>query len=117
MVFSINANNYKYPIDNWLEFEEYKKKTKKELQEILKNIILSQYKIEFSETKSDLFSKETILELVLELKNKEYENFRIKFPIPYFTKVLQEKEKKITGKEISNTEIRKYEIETLMYEQ
>ena len=113
LVFSINKSNYKYPIDNWLEYEKYNKKTKKELQDILKRLILARYKISFENKKSDLFCKESILELVMELKYNEYENNNIKYAIPYFTKVLQEKEKKFTGKEITNTEIRRHEIENI----
>lgn len=116
LVFSINKNDYKYPIDNWLEYESYSKKTKAELQEILNGLILARYKMIFSKTKTDLFCKEAILQLIMELKNKDYENANIKFPIPYFTRVLQEKHKQFTGNEISNTELRKYEIQKQMEE-
>ena len=34
LVFSINKSDYRYPVDNWLEFENYNKKTKEELQKI-----------------------------------------------------------------------------------
>lgn len=111
LVFSIKPNDYKYPIDNWLEYEEYAKKTKKELQEILNSLILARYKIPFESIRSDLFCKESILELIMELKINDYENSKIKFAVPYFTKVLQEKEKKFTGKEITNTDIRRYEMQ------
>lgn len=110
LVFSIKSNDYKYPIDNWLEYEEYEKKAKKELQAILNSLILARYKISFEEFRTDLFCKESILELIMELKHNDYEKSNIKYAIPYFTKVLQEKEKKFTGKEITNTEIRRYEI-------
>lgn len=114
LVFSIKPNDYKYPIDNWLEYGEYEKKTKKELQAILNSLILSRYKIPFEEFRTDLFCKESILELIMELKHNDYEKSNIKYAIPYFTKVLQEKEKKFTGKEITNTEIRRYEIEKMV---
>ena len=114
LVFSIKPNDYKYPIDNWLEYEEYEKKAKKELQAILNSLILARYKISFEEFRTDLFCKESILELIMELKHNDYEKSNIKYAIPYFTKVLQEKEKKFTGKEITNTEIRRYEIEKMV---
>lgn len=117
LVFSIKPNNYKYPIDNWLEYEQYSKKTKKELQSILNNLILARYKWNFEEYRTDLFSKESILELIMELKSNTFENANIKYVIPYFTKVLQEKEKKFTGKEITNTELRKYEVQKMLEEQ
>lgn len=113
LTFSIHKNDYRYPIDNWLEYEEYQKKTKKELQQVLTNLMIARYKVALRDTTTDLFSKETIFELVMELKNNEYENNSIKYPIPYFTKVLQEKEKIISGKEITNTQIRRYELEQM----
>lgn len=115
LVFSINKNDYRYPIDNYLEYNEYNNKTKLELQNILNSLILARYKIPFETRTTDLFCKESILELVMELKYNEFENNVIKYPVPYFTKVLQEKEKKFTGKEITNTEIRRYETQQLMF--
>ena len=114
LVFSINKNDYRYPVDNWLEYEKYNKKTKEELQTILDNLILARYKIHLSNNSTDLFCKEAILELIMELKSNEYENTNIKYPIPYFTAVLQEKEKKLTGKEITKTQLRRHEIEKQM---
>ena len=114
LVFSIKPSDYKYPIDNWLEYEEYTKKTKKELQDILNGLILARYKIPFEAVRSDLFSKETILQVVMEIKSNEYENTNIKYAVPYFTKVLQAKEKNFTGKEITNTELRRYEMQKLL---
>lgn len=114
LVFSINKNDYRYPVDNWLEYEKYNKKTKEELQVILDNLILARYKIHLSNNSTDLFCKEAILELIMELKSNEYENTNIKYPIPYFTAVLQEKEKKLTGKEITKTQLRRHEIEKQM---
>ena len=114
LVFSINKNDYRYPVDNWLEYEKYNKKTKEELQVILDNLILARYKIHLSNNSTDLFCKEAILELIMDLKNNEFENTNIKYPIPYFTSVLQEKEKKLTGKEITKTQLRRYEIEKQM---
>ena len=115
LVFSINKNDYRYPVDNWLEYENYNKKTKEELQTILDNLILARYKIHLSNNSTDLFCKEAILELIMELKSNEYENTNIKYPIPYFTAVLQEKEKKLTGKEITKTQLRRHEIEKQMW--
>lgn len=114
LVFSINKNDYRYPVDNWLEYEKYNKKTKEELQTILDNLILARYKIHLNSNSTDLFCKEAILELIMELKSNEFENTNIKYPIPYFTSVLQEKEKKLTGKEITKTQLRRYEIEKQM---
>ena len=114
LVFSINKNDYRYPVDNWLEYEKYNKKTKEELQVILDNLILARYKIHLSSNSTDLFCKEAILELIMELKSNEFENTNIKYPIPYFTSVLQEKEKKLTGKEITKTQLRRHEIEKQM---
>ena len=111
LVFSINKNDYKYPIDHWLEYENYNKKTKAELQKILDNLIIAKYKIHFDSIKTDLFCKDSILQLIFELKNNDYDNSNIKYPIPYFTKVLQEKHKQFTGEEISNTDLRRYEIQ------
>lgn len=114
LVFSIDKNNYKYPIDNLLEYESYNKKTKAELQTILNGLILARYKIMLGTTKTDLFCRESILDLIIELKNKEYENNNIKYPIPYFIGVLQKKHKFFTGEEISNTEIARYELQKQM---
>lgn len=113
LVFSIHKNDYKYPIDNWLEYDTYSKKTKEELQRILNSLILARYKVAFNEIKTDLFCKEAIFQLIIELKNNEYEDVKIKYPVPYFVGVLQNKEKQFTGKEITNTQIRRYEIEKL----
>lgn len=113
LVFSIDRNDYKYPIDHWLEYDSYSKKTKTELQKSLNGLIFARYKITFDSTKTDLFCKDAILQLVMELKNNDYENNNIKYPIPYFTKILQEKHKKFTGEEISNTDLRRYEMQQL----
>lgn len=114
LVFSINRNDYKYPIDHWLEYEQYSKKTKAELQKSLNGLILARYKTTLDNVKTDLFCKESILQLIMELKNNEYENSNVKYPIPYFSRILQEKHKKFTGKEISNTDLRRYEMQQLM---
>jgi len=111
LVFSINKSDYTYPIDHWLEYDKYSKKTKGELQDILNGLIVIRYKSTLDKTKTDLFCKEAILQLVMELKNNEYENSNVRYPIPYFTKVLQAKHKKFTGEEISNTDLRRYEIQ------
>ena len=109
LVFSIKKNDYRYPIDHWLEYENYSQKTKEELQKSLNGLILARYKITLDTTKTDLFCKEAILQLVMELKSNEYENNNIKYP-----KILQEKHKQLTGKEISNTDLRRYEMQQLM---
>lgn len=114
LVFSINKNDYRYPIDHWLEYEQYSKKTKSELQKLLNRLILARYKTMLDTTKTDLFCKEAILQLVMELKSNEFENNNIKYPIPYFTKILQDKHKQFTGEEISNTDLRRYEIQQTM---
>lgn len=114
LVFSINKSDYRYPVDNWLEFENYNKKTKEELQKILDSLIQARYKIHFDTNRTDLFCKEAILQLIMELKNNDFENTAIKYPIPYFTGVLQEKEKQFTGKEITKTQLRRHEIEKQM---
>lgn len=114
LVFSINRNDYKYPIDNWLEYDSYSKKTKQELQKILNGLILARYKMQFDNIRTDLFCKEAIFQLIMELKSNDYENNNIKHPIPYFTKILQEKHKQFTGEEISNTDLRRYEMEQIM---
>lgn len=113
LVFSINKNDYRYPIDNWLEYDQYSKKTKSELQEILNSLIVARYKVSFDKKKTDLFCKDGILQLIMELKSNEYENVNIKYPIPFFTSVLQQKEKQFTGKEITKTQLRRYEIESM----
>ena len=115
LVFSINKNDFRYPVDNWLEYEKYNKKTKEELQAILDNLIFARYKVHLSSNSTDLFCKEAILELIMGLKSNEFENTNIKYPIPYFTSVLQEKEKKLTGKEITKTQLRRHEIEKQMW--
>lgn len=114
LIFSIDRNDYKYPIDHWLEYDSYSKKTKGELQKSLSGLILARYKMPLDNLKTDLFCKDAILQLVMELKNNDYENTTIKYPIPYFTKVLQEKHKQFTGEEISKTQIARYEMQQLM---
>lgn len=114
LVFSINKSDYKYPIDNWLEYEKYNKKTKQELQKVLSGLILARYKVPLAERTTDLFCKDSILYLIMELKQNEFENADIKHPIPYFTRVLQEQEKRFTGKEITNTMIRRHEVQEMM---
>lgn len=114
LVFSINKNDYRYPIDHWLEYESYSKKTKGELQKSLSGLILARYKMPLDNIKTDLFCKDAILQLVMELKSNDYEKSNIQYPIPYFTRVLQEKHKQFTGEEISNTDIARYEMQQLM---
>jgi len=50
----------------------------------------------------------------MELKSNDYEKSNIQHPIPYFTRVLQEKHKQFTGEEISNTQIARYEMQQLI---
>ena len=73
LVFSINKSDYRYPVDNWLEFENYNKKTKEELQKILDSLIQARYKIHFDTNRTALFCKEAILQLIMELKNNDFE--------------------------------------------
>ena len=87
------------------------KKTKRELQKILSNTILARYKIAFPESQSDLFCNEAIATLIVELENNAYEDVNIKTPIPYFTGVLKNKHKEMTGQEITNTDIRRRQIQ------
>lgn len=111
LTFGIKHNNYRYPMDNMLEYERYMKKTKRELQKILSNTILARYKIAFAESQSDLFCNEAIATLIIELENNAYDDVNIKTPIPYFTGVLKNKHKEMTGEEITNTDIRRRQIE------
>jgi len=113
LVFEIRVNNYRYPIDDILDYEKYNKKTKKELQNILSSIILRRYKMPLHETVTDLFCKESIITLIIELRNNIYETVEIKYPIPFFTGVLKKKHFEMTGEEISDIQIRRYEIETI----
>lgn len=111
LVFEIRANNYRYPMDNLLDYDKYSKKTKKELQNILSSMILTRYKMPLYEATTDLFCKESIITLIIELKNNIYEKVDIKYPIPFFTGVLKKKHQEMTGEEIRNIDIRRYEIE------
>lgn len=114
LVFEIRKNNYKYPMDELLEYDKYNKKTKGELQKILNSIILARYKTLLKEETTDLFCKEAIIALITELKNDSYEKVNIQYPIPYFTGVLKKKHKEMTGEEIKDTDIRRHEIENIM---
>lgn len=113
LVFEIRASKVKLPIDEWQEAEEIMKLTKAELQRLLKNIILKYYKIELRESTTDLFDKEAIGQLYIELKNGDYEDKNIKSPIPYFQSVLIKKHAMMTGEEITKTEITRHELEKM----
>lgn len=113
LVFSIGHNKYKYPMDDYLEYERYKNKTKEELQEILSNEILAKYKMPLNKYRTDLFCKEAIVTLIIELINKGYADVDIKYPIPFFTGVLKKKHADMTGEEITDTDIRRHEIEMI----
>lgn len=113
LVFEIKANNYRYPMDDLLDYENYSKKTKRELQEILNSMILRRYKIPLHATSTDLFCKEAIITLIMELKNNIYDTVEVKRPIPFFNGVLKKKHFEMTGEEISNIQIRRHEIESI----
>lgn len=116
LVFEIRPHKYKLPIDVLQEAEEVRKLPKKELQTMLKNIILKNYKCELREISTALFDKEAIAQLYSEIKNGEYEDRNIKYPIPYFTEVLISKHSMMTGIEIKKSDIQKYELEELRKE-
>lgn len=113
LIFEIRRNDYRYPVDNLLDYERYNKKTKAELQTMLNSMILARYKIPLRENTTDLFCKEAIITLIIELKNNNYEDVSIKHPIPYFTGVLKKKHQEMTGEEITSTMIRRHEIESI----
>lgn len=117
IVFEIRSNNLRYPIDVLQEEGEILSKTKEELQKLLNQIILAKYKCEFKETKTDLFAKEAIAQLYLEIKHGEYEETAIRYPIPYFTGVLIKKHSMMTGEEITKTQIAKHEREKMFEEE
>lgn len=110
LVFEIRKNSYRYPLDDVVDSEKYNKKTKKELQSILSGIILSRYKMPLNNESTDLFCKEAIITLIMELKNNNYDNVDIKYPIPYFLGVLKKKHYEMTGEEIKDIDIRKNEL-------
>lgn len=111
LIFEIRQNNYKYPIDDFIDYEELRKKTKAEIQKLLDDIIFKNYKIHFSSTRTDLFDKEAILQTYMEIKKGEFEETTIRTPIPYFEGVLIKKHAQMTGEEITKTEITRREIE------
>lgn len=111
LVFSIrNTKKYKYPIDTYMEWEELNKKTKEEIQELFDNLFLKEYKINYPKIKTDLFVKEAILQTYQEIKEGEYDDKDIKSPLLYFRAVLIKKHAKMTGEEITNTMLSRYEI-------
>jgi len=116
LVFEIKPHNYKLPIDILQDAEEIRKLPKKDIQKMLKGIILKYYKIELREITTDLFEKEAIAQLYIELKNGEYEERNIKNPLPYFTEVLIKKHGLMTGETITKTDIRRYEVEKMKEE-
>lgn len=105
-----NFKNY-YPIDNFMEYEKYKKKSVEELAEILRNLIFKNYKMEMDINTIKMFCHSAILHTIMELKEGAFINKDIKLPILYFTKVLMNKHEMITDQEITKADIRKYEIE------
>jgi hypothetical protein len=113
LVFEIRQNDYRYPIDNLLDYEKYSKKTKEELQKILNSTVLARYKMPLRESSTDLFCKEAIITLITELRNNNYEDVKIQYPIPYFLGVLKKKHNEMTGEEITDTQIRRHEIESM----
>lgn len=116
LTFSITKNIYRYPIDNLLEYERYQNKTKEDLQKILNSKILARYKIQFPNYTTDLFCKEAIIMLIIELESNEYEQTEIKVPIPYFTGVLKRKHKDMTGEEITEMDIHRYTLEKVQHD-
>ena len=113
LVFEIRPHNYKLPLDMLQEAEEIRKLPKNEIQKLLRDIIFKKYKAELREYTIDLFDKEALAQLYNEIKNNHYENHEIKYPIPYFTKILIEKHKLMTGQEIKKTDITKYEFDKI----
>ena len=113
LVFEIRRNNYKYPIDDLLDYEELRKMPKKELQKLLDNIILTNYKTHFAPEKSDLFDKEAIIQTYMEIKKGDYDEKNIKTPIPYFQGVLIKKHAMMTGEQITKTELMNHENEVI----
>jgi hypothetical protein len=65
------------------------------------------------ESSTDLFCKEAIITLITELRNNNYEDVKIQYPIPYFLGVLKKKHNEMTGEEITDTQIRRHEIESM----
>lgn len=116
LIFQIRPHNYKYPIDIMAEREVLRKKTKLEMQKLLNNIMLRDYKQEFPTRKTDLFDKEAITQLYTEIKEGEYQEKSIKYPIPYFTEVLIKKHALMTGEEITKVQLSKHEIEKIKEE-
>ena len=112
LVFEIRQNDYRYPVDHYLDYEKYNNKTKGELQTILSSAVLARYKIPLNESSTNLFCKEAIITLIMEIKNNNYEKVNIQYPIPYFLGVLKKKHKEMTGEEITDTQIRRSEIES-----
>jgi len=117
LVFQIRPHNYKYPIDLMVERESLRNKTKEEMQKLLNNIILRDYKQEFPTRKTDLFDKEAITQLYIEIKEGEYQGRNIKYPNPYFTEILIKKHALMTGEEITKSQIAKYEREKVLKEE
>ena len=113
LIFEIRQNYYKYPIDDLLDYEELRKKTKAEVQKLLDDIIYKNYKIHFPIAKTDLFDKEAILQTYMEIKKGEFEETAIRTPIPYFESVLIKKHAQMTGEEITNTAIARHELEVI----
>lgn len=116
LTFSIRPHNYKLPIDILQETNEVRNLTKAEIQKLLKNIILRDYKQELREVSTDLFDKEALAQLYIEIKNGEYREKDIKSPILYFQGVLIKKHALMTGEEIKKTDIARRELELLKQE-
>ena len=116
LVFEIKANNYKYPIDNLIDYEELRKMTKIDIQKMLDGIIYKNYKTHFPTIKSDLFDKEAIIQTYMEIKKGEFEDIVIKSPILYFEGVLRKKHELMTGEEITKTQLARYEMQKIQEE-
>jgi len=101
------------PLDVYQDSQEIRKLAKNEIQNLLQAVILRDYKIEMKETTMELFDKEAIAQLYVEIKNGEYSDRNIKNPIPYFTEVLIKKHGQMTGEEISKSSIRRHEMDRI----
>lgn len=108
LVFEIRTNNYKFPMEVIAQREEIRKKTKSEVQKLLRDIILRDYKTDMETDRTDLFDKEALVQLYIEIKEGDYKERPIKNPIPYFIGVLINKHQLMTGEELLKTEIERH---------
>lgn len=110
-------DNLQTPLEEWQYYSELKEKSKNELGKILNSIISKKYNIVFTTGNNKIICKEAILQLVMELKNGDFEDTEIKTtPILYFQGVLIKKHNTITGEEITKADLRRAEIEEISKE-